>query len=92
MATFIGRLIPVVRQLISLPAGFSKMNFKNFILFTSIGSGIWVTILAILGYSFGSNQDLFLKYYKEISIIFTVFAFIIIFAIILRKKLSKNKY
>ncbi|NQU83710.1 MAG: DedA family protein [Parcubacteria group bacterium] len=72
ISTLLGRLVPVVRQLISLPAGFSKMNFKNFVLFTFLGSTIWITVLAILGYAFGSNQELLLKYYKEISLFFVI--------------------
>lgn len=66
-ATFIARLIPVVRQLISIPAGFTKMPFTPFILLTALGSFIWVTILAILGYTLGANQELMHTYYKELS-------------------------
>jgi len=66
-ATFWGRLIPVIRQLISLPAGFSKMPFSKFILYTLFGSAVWVSILAALGYLVGANQALLQKYYQEIS-------------------------
>ena len=72
-ATFIGRLIPVIRQLISIPAGFSKMPFGPFVFYTALGSTIWVSILAALGYFIGANQELLARYYKEIIWVLFIF-------------------
>jgi len=88
VSTLIGRLVPVVRQLISIPAGFSKMKLKSFIFYTFLGSGIWVIILAILGYSFGSNQEVLEKYYSQISLFFIVLAIILATVIIIKKQKS----
>lgn len=67
-ATLIGRLIPAVRQLVSLPAGFCRMPFGRFLLFTAIGSGFWVSVLALLGYFIGYNQALLSLYYRELTL------------------------
>lgn len=61
-STFIGRLIPAVRQLISIPAGLSRMNIGKFIIFTGLGALVWNCVLAALGYWLGkmvSPQDLY---------------------------------
>ena len=64
ISTFIGRLIPAIRQLISIPAGISKMNIGKFAIFTTLGAMVWNTVLAALGYWLSrtvSPDDLFNK-------------------------------
>ena len=51
VSTFFGRLIPAVRQLISIPAGLARIKLSTFVLFTALGAGIWTLVLAIIGYS-----------------------------------------
>jgi membrane protein DedA with SNARE-associated domain len=62
ISTFIGRLLPVIRHLISIPAGLSGMNHLRFSLYTLAGAGIWCTILAWIGYVIGQNQQLIMQY------------------------------
>lgn len=84
ISTFFGRLVPVIRQLISIPAGFSKMNLKSFIFFTSLGSLIWVSLLAVIGYQLGSNQELLTEYYNQIKTAFWVLAAVFVFYLFLK--------
>ncbi|MCK4974576.1 MAG: DedA family protein, partial [Sulfurimonas sp.] len=68
ISTFIGRLIPGIRQLISIPAGLSKMNLAVFSIYTALGAGLWALILVMLGYFIGENQELLDTYLKQITI------------------------
>lgn len=92
ISTFIGRLIPAVRQLISIPAGLSRMRLATFIAFTTLGAGIWNSVLAALGYFAHGQQDLINKYSHELgyAIVIIVCAVIAFIAIrYIRKKRTK---
>lgn len=89
-STFFGRLIPAIRQLISLPAGLSRMPMASFLFFTTLGSGIWNIVLALLGYFLYSQKELLEKYYHELS--YVGLAVGVIFIIYLMIKIrSRNK-
>lgn len=87
ISIFIGRIIPGVRHLISLPAGVAKMNFPLFCLYTFLGSAIWTAILTVLGYFIGKNQDS-IKEYLHIAVIGAVAfcAILVIIYIVIHKR------
>jgi len=88
-STFLGRFIPAIRQLISIPAGLAKMKIRPFIFYTLLGSGLWIIILAILGYSLYSQKDRLEKYYHEISMGFLIIGILFIAYLVFRA--FKNK-
>ncbi|WP_104722267.1 DedA family protein [Helicobacter mesocricetorum] len=88
ISTFSGRLIPVVRQYISLPAGIGKMNLALFCFYTSLGAGIWIIILTTLGYFLGQNEELLKKYLHLIT--FSLLIFVTLGILIYRYKQKKS--
>lgn len=91
IATFVGRLIPGIRQLISIPAGLARMPLLPFILFTSLGAGIWNVVLALIGYIVGDNMDLINKYSHEMGyIILAIIAVVAIYYIIKKMIIYKK--
>lgn len=65
ISTFIGRLLPVIRHLISIPAGLSRMNHLRFSAYTLLGAFIWCSILTWIGYIIGHNQEQIMAYSKQ---------------------------
>ena len=87
ISTFVGRLVPAVRQLISIPAGLARMGLGRFLLYTALGAGTWNVILAVLGYYMASIPGLqteeavmnkVKEYSGEIGIVFFVVAVLIV--------------
>jgi membrane protein DedA with SNARE-associated domain len=86
ISTFTGRLIPGIRQYISLPAGLSKMDIKEFAIYTLLGAGIWVIILALIGYFVGANEELIHQYIKQITVAILMILAIFVFWYVKRGK------
>jgi len=91
ISTFVGRLVPGIRQLISIPAGLAKMNLLSFSLYTFLGAGIWNTILALLGYLAHGQADLIDKYNKELSMIILAIVGLVALYFIVKYILKKYK-
>jgi len=89
-STFIGRLVPGIRHLISIPAGLAKMNLRDFALYTAVGAGIWNIILAIVGYYAYSLKDQILHYIAYLLLVLGI-GFITYLIIMNRKKIKREK-
>jgi membrane protein DedA with SNARE-associated domain len=88
ISTFIGRLIPGVRHLISIPAGFFKMKLSSFILFTALGSGIWTCVLLAIGYFFNGIP---LETWMQSSFIFYLISFLICIIVLIVYLIMRQK-
>lgn len=91
VSTFIGRLIPGIRQLISIPAGLARMNIASFMFYTFIGAGIWNIILAFLGYVAHGQQELINRYTHELSFLFLGLVVLLIAYIVIKQVLKRRK-
>lgn len=89
-STFVGRFIPVIRHLISIPAGLAKMNYLSFLLYTALGAGLWNCVLALLGYLAHGQQDMINKYSHELSYVFLVIG-LVLAAWLIIKTIRKKK-
>ena len=97
-STFFGRLIPAVRQLISIPAGLAKMRMDHFLIYTTLGAGVWNSVLALIGYMIYRFTDLkttddvyklATKYSHEIGYVLLALAVVVV-AVLAYKGLKKK--
>ena len=87
-STFIGRLVPAVRQLISIPAGLANMNMRDFLIYTTAGAGIWNIILAVIGYYIYDVKD---KIFPYIDNILIVLGIIFVVYLVVKGVIKKRK-
>ncbi|MBR2166359.1 MAG: DedA family protein [Paludibacteraceae bacterium] len=92
VSTFIGRFIPGIRQLISIPAGLSRMHFGAFLWWTFLGAFIWNCILAALGYVAAGQMDRIKEYSHELSVaILVLFGLVVVYFVVKRFVFKKAK-
>ena len=91
VSTFVGRFIPGIRQLISIPAGLAKMHFGSFLFYTFLGAFIWNVVLAILGYVAHGQADLINEYSHELSIVLMALFGVAVLYIIIKQIIKKKK-
>lgn len=90
-ATFIARLLPVIRTVISLPAGIAKMNFKKFVFYSFVGSVPWTFMLAYVGYVLGSEWESIKVVFRELDIVVVVAVIAVVIYYVYRIKRNKSK-
>ena len=90
-AVFLCRMVPVLRSLISIPAGISKMNFASFMLLTAFGSVIWNTALVMAGVLLGDNWESALKFLDAYKLILIIAFAVVLIGLIIFKAVKKRK-
>ena len=91
VSTFVGRFIPGIRQLISIPAGLSRMHFGAFLWWTFLGAFIWNCILALVGYVAAGQADLINKYSHELSVAILIILGLVVAYFVIRKLLDVKR-
>lgn len=91
VSTFIGRFIPGIRQLISIPAGLAKMHFGSFLFYTFLGAFIWNIVLAVLGYVAHGQADLINEYSHELSIVLIALFGVAVLYIVVKQIIKKRR-
>lgn len=86
-AVLTGRLIPGIRTFISLPAGLNRMPFLPFVIYTSVGSLVWIGLLTFAGYTLGNNYKLVEEYIKPISTLIIVMVVVVAILWVIKRKM-----
>ncbi|MFP7170436.1 DedA family protein [Terribacillus sp. 7520-G] len=90
---FLCRFVPVIRSLISIPAGMSNMNFPLFLIFTTLGTLIWNTVLVLLGMWLGESWttvETYLGYYQDVVIVILAIIFVLFVIWFIRRNKKKK--
>ncbi len=84
-------MIPMVRQLISLPAGVARMNLLRFTIYTALGAGIWITVLTYIGYAVGQNIELVKRYMSNATLyaLGGVAVVVIVYVLLYRRRMRR---
>ena len=90
LTIFIGRFIPLVRHVISIPAGIGKMNIKKFIIYTLIGAGMWNSFLAYFGFVLGNNWET-IKQYSDYVSFGVLFVLVVLIGYFVWKQVKKKR-
>jgi membrane protein DedA with SNARE-associated domain len=93
ISTFIGRLLPVIRHLISIPAGLARMNHVKFSIYTLSGAFIWVSILTWIGFIIGKNDNLIKQYANEavIDVIAVSVVLVVLYIFLHKRKIARSQ-
>jgi len=91
ISTFVGRFIPGIRQLISIPAGLSRMHFGAFLWWTFLGAFVWNCVLALLGYIAHGQMDLINEYSHELSVAILILLGAVVLYFIIKKVIASTK-
>lgn len=91
ISTFTARLLPVIRQYVSLPAGLARMNLAKFCFYTGLGSGIWVTILTMIGYWIGYGTNNFEGVLHKVTIALILFCTLLVVGYIAYCRIKRRR-
>lgn len=91
ISVFTGRLLPGIKHYIAFPAGLAQMPIKPFMIYCALSGVIWMSILLVLGYAIGENEDLLKPYLLRAKEVLALFAVIIIGAYLIRQRLRRHK-